>query len=162
MAQELALAANGEPFPLHLAISPETPIPAAVRRIEALLRKKGFEWDELRRIMALRAEFFEIDMRFGLLGPCGIFSMLDESGTLDHRISGIDNIEHAVRRPPCKGRAKTRGAVVRRLAGDLEGNWLCTWDQIFSRRHGRILDLSDPFAEAEIWHDITVGECEEF
>ena len=63
--------------------------------------------------------------------------MLDEAGVLDHRVSGIDNIEHAMRNPPSKGRARIRGAVVRRLAGDLEGNWYCCWDRIFSRRHAQ-------------------------
>ncbi len=162
MRQEMGLAADGGPFPLDLAISPETPIPAVVSRIEKLLRRNGLAWDELRQVLALRAEFFEIDTRFGQLGTRGIFSMLDESGALDHRISGIDNIGHAVRNPPSKGRARIRGAVVRRLAGDLEGNWYCCWDRIFSRRRRRALDLSDPFSEAETWRDLPVGENEEF
>jgi hypothetical protein len=153
MQHELGLAANGEPFPLDLAISAETPIPFLVHRIEALLRRKGLEWDELRQILELRNEFFEIDTRFGQLGPHGIFSMLDADQVLDHRVSGIDNIEYAMRNPPSKGRAMVRGAVVKRLAGDLEGNWYCSWEQILSLRHGRTLDLSDPFTEAEDWHD---------
>jgi len=160
MRKEMALPADGGAFPLELAISPQTPIPSVVSRLDALLRKKGLEWDELRRILALRAEFFEIDTRFGELGPRGIFSMLDQAGVLDHRVSGIDNIEHAMRHPPNKGRAKLRGAVVKRLAGDLEGRWYCCWDRIFSRRHGRALDLSDPFMEVESWHDVPVGENE--
>jgi hypothetical protein len=158
MRKAMGLPADGGPFPLDLAISPETPIPFVVRRLDSFLRKKGFEWDELRRIMALRAEFFEIDTRFGELGPRGIFSMLDRAEVLDHRVSGIDNIEHAMRHPPSKGRAKLRGAVVKRLAGDLEGKWYCCWDRIYSRSHGRALDLSDPFAEAEIWRDAPIGE----
>jgi hypothetical protein len=65
----MALPPDGEPFPLDRAISPQTPIASVVRPIEALLRRNGFEWDELRKILALRAEFFEIDTRFGELGP---------------------------------------------------------------------------------------------
>ena len=154
MRQEMGLAANGEPFPLDLATSTETPIPFLIHRIEALLHRKGFEWNELRQILELRNEFFEIDTRFGQLGPYGIFSMLDANQVLDHRVSGIDNIEYAMRNPPSKGRAKVRGAVVKRLAGDLEGDWYCSWEQILSMRHGRTLDLSDPFTEAEDWHDV--------
>jgi hypothetical protein len=161
MRQDMGLAADGRPFPLEVAISPQTPIPRLVYRIDTLLRRKGLEWDELRQILALRDEFFEIDMRFGQLGPHGIFSMLDANGVLDHRVSGIDNIEHAMRNPPNKGRARVRGAVVRRLAGDLEGDWYCCWDRILSTRHGRFLDLSDPFTEAEDWHNIPTSEREE-
>jgi hypothetical protein len=161
MRQAMGLAADGGPFPLDLAISPETPIPAVVSRIEKSLRRNGLAWDELRQVLASRAEFFEIDTRFGQLGTRGIFSMLDENGALDHRVSGIDNIGHAMRNPPSKGRAKIRGAVVKRLAGDLEGNWFCCWDHIFSRTHRRALDLSDPFLETEAWRDVFIGENEE-
>ncbi|MGA7341192.1 MAG: proteasome accessory factor PafA2 family protein [Terracidiphilus sp.] len=160
MRQEMGLAADGAPFPLELAISAETPIPGTVYRIEKLLRRNGLAWDELRRILTLRARFFEIDTRFGQIGSRGIFSMLDEDGALDHRMHGVDNIEHAVRCAPDKGRAKIRGAVVRRLAGDLKGNWYCCWDRIFSNVHCRALDLSDPFAEAESWHDAPACENE--
>jgi hypothetical protein len=160
MRQEMGLLANGEPFPLDFAISTETPIPFLVRRIETLLSRKGLEWNELRQILKLRNEFFEIDMRFGQLGPRGIFSMLDANQVLDHRVSGIDNIEYAMRNPPSKGRAKVRGAVVKRLAGDLEGNWYCSWDRIVSMMHSRTLDLSDPFTEAEDWHDVSASAGE--
>ena len=162
MRKAMALPPDGEPFPLDRAISPQTPIASVVRPIEALLRRNGFEWDELRKILALRAEFFEIDTRFGELGPRGIFSMLDQAEVLDHRVGGIDNIEHAMRNPPSKGRAKLRGAVVKRLAGDLQGRWYCCWDQILSRSHGRVLDLSDPFTEVESWRDVPICGNEGF
>jgi hypothetical protein len=161
MRREMRLPPDGKPFPLELALSPETPIPALVSRIGKLLKKMGLDWDELRRILLTRNEFFEIDTRFGQLGPGGIFSMLDANGVLNHRVGGIDNIEHAIRNPPVKGRARIRGAVVRRLAGDLEGKWSCGWDRIVSKRHGRLLDLSDPFTEKEDWHDTTVNESQE-
>jgi proteasome accessory factor A len=143
---------NGQ-FPLELAIGPETPIPDVVAELQPLLRRKGVRWDELRRVVALRAEFLQIDMRFGQLGPQGVFTVLDEAGILNHRVSGIDNIEHAMLNPPSTGRAKLRGAVVRRVAGDKEGNWYCDWQRIFSRKYGRLCDLSDPFAPAESWRD---------
>ncbi|MGO8757461.1 MAG: proteasome accessory factor PafA2 family protein [Terracidiphilus sp.] len=162
ISQALGLAPNVNRIPLDLLLSPESPIPSVVRGIEKLLRKKGLSWDELRQFLALRAEFYEIDTRFGQLGPRGIFSMMDAGNVLDHRVGGIDNIEHAIRNPPSKGRAAIRGAVVRRLAGDLEGNWYCAWDRILSSRHGRALDLSNPFTETELWHDVPAGRNEEF
>lgn len=161
MRQKMELAANGERFPLDRAISPETTIRSFIRRIETLLCKKRFEWDELRRILTLRDEFFEIDMRFGALGPHGIFSMLDSKEVLNHRVSGVDNIDYAMRNPPGKGRAKVRGAVVKRLAGDLEGDWHCSWDQIQSIRHRKFLDLTDPFNETEDWYNSSTNECKD-
>jgi hypothetical protein len=160
MRKAMQLPAEGGRFPLDLALGPETPIPDLVKGANALLRRKGLEWDELRHILALRPEFFEIDMRFGQLGPRGLFSMMDEAGALDHRVSGIDNIEHALRNPPATGRARLRGAVVKRVAGDRQGEWCCTWQQIYSQRYGRVLDLSDPFAKEELWHDEPAEENE--
>ncbi len=153
MRGALELPSDGEPFQLDLAIGLLTRIPAVVAELEALLRQKGLQWDELRQVLALRAEFLEIDMRFGQLGPRGVFTMLDNAGILDHRVSGIDNIEHAMLNPPSTGRARLRGAVVKRVAGDKEGDWYCDWQRIFSQKHGRLLDLSDPFAQAETWFD---------
>ncbi len=154
MHREMELPRNGEPFPLEHAISAETPIPEVARRIEAFLHQRGLDWDELRLLLSLRAEFFEIDTRFGQVGPRGIFQMLDNDGALEHHVNGVDNIQHATSNPPRKSRAKIRGAVVRRLAGYEEGRWVCYWDRIFSQKHGRTLDLSDPFATSEIWSNI--------
>jgi proteasome accessory factor A len=153
MSQAMELPATGEPFPLDVAISAETPIPKVVCEIEATMRRKGYAWEELREVLALRAEFLALDVRFGQLGPQGLFTALDEGGILDHAVSGIDNIEHAMLNPPNKGRAKLRGAVIKRIASDMAGEWYCDWQQIFSPVYGRCLDLSDPFAHAEVWHD---------
>jgi proteasome accessory factor A len=153
LGSALALRRDGRQFPLELAIGPETPIPGVIAELEALLRTKGLQWDELKRVLALRTEFLGIDVRFGQVGPRGVFTMLDNAGVLDHRVGGIDNIEHAMRNPPATGRAKLRGAVIKRLAGDKDGGWNCDWERIFSQKYGRFCDLSDPFAEAEAWYD---------
>jgi proteasome accessory factor A len=150
----MELPMNGEIFPLDQAISPGTTVPGVVLRIAAFLHRKGLDWDELRSLLKLRAEFYEIDTRFGQLGPRGIFQMLDRDGVLEHQVSGVDNFEYASRNPPRKSRAKIRGAVVRRLAGYEEGRWVCYWDRIFSQKYGRMLDLSDPFAISEAWCNI--------
>jgi len=155
MHRAMELPRNDEPFPLEDAISARTPIPDVARQIEAFLHQKGLDWDELRLLLSLRAEFFEIDTKFGQIGPRGIFQMLDNHEILEHHVSGVDNIEHATRNPPSKSRAKIRGAVVRRLAGYEEARWVCYWDRIFSQKYGRMLDLSDTFATSEIWSNIS-------
>ncbi|MGP8251896.1 MAG: proteasome accessory factor PafA2 family protein [Terracidiphilus sp.] len=120
----------------------------------AILRRRALVLDEMAAVLSRRAEFFELDMRFGQLGPEGLFSRLDAAGVLDHRVEGIDNIEHAMHNPPASGRARLRGAVIKRVAQDRQGEWLCTWRQIASKRYLRCLDLSDPFAAQELWHDM--------
>jgi len=147
-------------IPLDLALGPEIPAPGAVAELDTLLERKGLQWDEFRRVQQFRAEFLEIDTRFGQLGPRGVFTLLDNAGVLNHRVPGIDNIEHAVRNPPSTGRAKLRGAVVRRVAEDKEGDWYCDWQRIYSNKHARLLDLSDPFAQTETWHDAPPRGCQ--
>jgi hypothetical protein len=51
-----------------------------------------------------------------------------------------------------------RGEVVKRVAGDKQGDWCCTWQQIYSEKYGRLLDLSDPFAKEESWQDEPLAE----
>jgi proteasome accessory factor A len=141
-------------IPLDLALGPETPVPNAVAELDALVEARGLNWDELRRAQAYRAEFLELDTRFGQLGPRGVFTTLDDGGVLDHRVPGVDNIEHALLNPPSSGRANVRGGVVRRVAADKDGAWYCDWHRIYSNKYGRLLDLSDPFAASESWHDV--------
>jgi hypothetical protein len=150
----LDLPNDGEPFDFDRAIGPLTRIPDVVAKLGELLASKGLQWEELRQVLARRAEFLELDMRFGELGPRGVFATLDGGGVLDHRVNGIDNIEHALLNPPSTGRAQLRGAVIKRVASNKEGDWFCEWHRLFSRPHGRLIDLSDPFASTESWIDI--------
>jgi proteasome accessory factor A len=153
----LELPPDEEQLPLDLAIEPPTPVPGVLTELKALVQRKGLQWEELEQVLAHRAEFLEIDMRFGQLGPRGVFTLLDAAGVLDHRVGGIDNIEHAMLNPPSTGRAKLRGAVVRRVAADKEGDWYCDWQRIVSQKRGKLLDLSDPFAQAETWCEAQAG-----
>jgi hypothetical protein len=157
MRDALDLSPGDDSFHLNWVLGPRTPVPDVVSNFEGLLRAKGLQWDELRQVLALRPDFLTLDTRFGQLGPQGVFTMLDEAGILTHRVSGVDNIEHARINPPSTGRARLRGLVVKRVAGDRDGDWKCDWRRISSRRYGRICDLSDPFAEAEMWHDAPPG-----
>lgn len=124
-------------------------------RIDGAITPCGYSIEDLRRLLEVRPAFFELDTRFGQLGPEGVFTQLDQSGVLAHRLKGVDNIEHAMESPPASGRATVRGRVIRRLAGDCNGKWLCSWRHIISAAHGRRLDLSDPFTVQELWSDVS-------
>ncbi len=101
----------------------------------------------------------EADTRWGQLGPEGVFELLDRAGVLDHRVAGVDRVDHAVEHPPAAGRAAVRGRVIRR-------EWLrkdqcsCGWDHVMDHAAARTLDLSDPFTEVERWSDQRPGEAE--
>ncbi len=155
LSQKLRLAARpGQPFPLDFALQALQADPELRETVHATLAGMELTVNDLSRLLEKRSEFLEMDTRFGQLGPSGLFSQLDAAGVLDHRVSGIDNIPHAISNPPNRGRAKLRGAVIKRVAGDKQGRWCCNWNHIYSRTHNRLLDLSNPFASAELWYDI--------
>jgi hypothetical protein len=143
------------PIPIERAIGLKRPIFKQVAALEPLLDSRGLGWEDLRVLLKSRQKFFEIDTRFGQLGPKGIFHSLDLTGMLDHKVSGVDNIEHAVAEPPSIGRARVRGEVIQRLAGT--GNVQCDWQQVIDYGERQILDLSDPFTQEESWHPLGRG-----
>jgi len=107
----------------------------------------------VRTLLKSRQTFFEIDMRFGQLGPRGIFASLDSAGVLNHHVDGVDNIELAMTEPPARGRARVRGQAIRRLAG--HKNARCDWQYIVDSGEDRVLDLTDPFIEEEQWRPLS-------
>lgn len=116
-----------------------------------LLRVKGFSEEKLAELNALRFELFELDTRFGELGPRGIFSALENAGLLNHRVLSDGVIEHAVINPPTVGRARIRGECIRRLAAQ-KNDYRCNWQGIIGQE--RMLDLSDPFETVERWREV--------
>lgn len=108
-----------------------------------------FPWRLTRR---WRAELCEIDLRFGQIEPPSLFDALDRAGVLRHRVAGVHLVERAARLPPADGRARIRGQVVARLAGQTVMA-VCGWNSIRDITSQRTLDLSSPFADVEIWHD---------
>jgi len=112
----------------------------------------GVDQDQSRAALALRHELFELDTRFGQLGPRSLFAVLDRTGALDHRVPGVDNIEHAIENPPAVGRARLRGHCVRRFHGQ-QGRFACDWSAVLDRQQHTYLDLSEPFATEEHWHE---------
>ncbi len=137
-------------LPLNLITGPESPIPEEADRLTRFLESKGMNWEELQRILRDRHRLFEIDMRFGQLGPQGIFHSLDAAGLLHHHIHGVGDAAEAVTSPPATGRARIRGDAIRRLTQE-KGDWRCDWQCIANYDDGRTLDLSNPRIEEEIW-----------
>ena len=142
--------------PLNNAIESGEPVLNEAAERGPLFQTQGVHWTHMGALMSSREKFFEIDTRFGQLGPKGIFHTLDQAGVLDHRIGGADNIEQAVMEPPSGSRARIRGEVIKRLAGT--GQVQCDWQQVINFTSGQILNLSDPFAKKEMWDDLHCDE----
>ena len=139
-----------EDLPLDVITGPESPIREETDRLTRFLESKGMNWEELQRILRDRHRLFEIDLRFGQLGPQGIFHSLDAAGLLQHHIPGVGDPAEAISTPPAAGRAHVRGEAIRRLARE-KGDWRCDWQCIANYDDGRTLDLADPRIEEEIW-----------
>jgi hypothetical protein len=128
---------------------PISPLQGAAESVRPLVRAHGLQLADLSRFFALRQELFEIDVRFGQLGPRSLFEALDARGVLDHRVPGVDRIDEAIEQPPTKGRARLRGETIRHAAGD--ERYSCTWQYVLDHHTDAYLDLSDPFAERSTW-----------
>jgi proteasome accessory factor A len=111
-----------------------------------ILEARGLTWGELANVLRVRSQLCELDLRFGQLGPAGIFSSLEAAGVLEHRLprrpKGL--ARSPVRQPPRRGRARVRGELIQSLCGrkSCTCDWAAIWDH-----EGAILDLSDPFVE---------------
>lgn len=82
-----------------------------------------------------------------------MFNVLDQSGMIDHHVTGVDRIAEAIDEPPDEGRAHVRGEVIRRAVRD--GTELgCTWSSVVNRSMCLRLDLSDPFTMREEWDEV--------
>ena len=133
-------------------LDPKGPLHGIVEQLTPYLAQRGIDWKQVDDYLRLRLELFEIDMRFGQLGPDGLFNSLDRAGALQHRFPGVDNIEHAMACPPATGRAKLRGEFIRRT-GASEGRYSCDWAAIYDNQEDRMLDLRDPWTSDEKWTD---------
>jgi len=138
---------------LERAIGSRRPMLKEVAALAPLLQARGLAWEDLGALVRNREKFFEIDTRFGQLGPKGIFETLSTAGVLDHHICGVDDIDRAATEPPATSRARIRGRVIQRLAGS--GNVQCDWQHMVNYGGGQLLDLSDPFAQEESWRALS-------
>ncbi|MEW6207439.1 MAG: proteasome accessory factor PafA2 family protein [Acidobacteriota bacterium] len=135
---------------IEFILGSDSPVRDEVNHLAPFLRDRGFSWDDLNSVLALRQELFEIDTRFSQLGGRGIFSALDQAGVLTHHIEGVDRIEEAMSDPPPRHRARLRGEAIKRLSGN-NGRYKCDWSGIWDFDIERYLDLSDPFETRERW-----------
>lgn len=155
---------RGSATPLEKAVAPRRRRLKEVSALDPRLEARGAKWDDLRKLLASRQKFHEIDVRFGQLGPLGIFEALDRTGVLDHRITApwagkMVSIEHAVEEPPIGSRARLRGQVIQRLAGN--GTARAEWQRIVNYADNKVLDLTDPFTSKEAWRAIESVELPE-
>ena len=123
-------------------------VPAAIDEQTRVLADHELSWDDLDAFNALRLELWELDMRFGELGPRGIFADLDARGLLHHRMLAPDDWREAVDHPPADTRARVRGECIARWSHRRQ-DFLCDWARVLGP--GGYVDLSDPFECTERW-----------
>jgi hypothetical protein len=141
------------PLRAEVVLGRSSPIAAEITRLTPMLAAAGLGWDGLGAYLALRNELFEIDTRFGQLGEQGIFNALDaRDAALAHRVTGVDNIEHAVENPPDVPRARLRGRLIRELSAT-RGRYCCDWESVWDCESGQCVDLTDPFAPVPDWRE---------
>jgi len=140
-----------KPVSLDVVLAPDSPMRPTVERLKT--QNPTLDWETFRKFLDLRRQLFEIDVRYGQLGPRGIFAQLDSAGVLDHRVAGVNNIRRAQTEPPPMGRAHARGFAIRQLAGaHAAAGWTFVHD--YREKPARALDLSDPFAGEAQWKDL--------
>ncbi len=139
-----------EQAPPDALLDSSHPIGAQLRRYEPILERRNLEFEDLPKILALRAELFELDIRFGDVSEQSPFTKLDAADCLDHRFFTDEAIEAAMENPPSGSRAKVRGETIHELH-KTRRRYLCTWDRIDDYDGERHLDLRDPFAKSAKW-----------
>ena len=128
------------------------PVKAEAERLTSVLRRAQLTWDDLPRVLKLRAQLFELDTRFLQLDD-GVFHRLNDSGELNHQVvTDRGSIDRAVLSPPQGSRAAARGAFVKSHAGD--GNFSADWMNLYDRPGGQVGHLEDPFAESPHWQEL--------
>ena len=132
------------------ALKSERPLAHVEKQLTPHFRQHGLEWDQLETFLNVQQQLFELDNRFGELGDGGIFNALDAAGVLQHHIDGVDRIDQAMTDAPLVGRARIRGAGIKRLHRE-KHRYSCNWYGIYDLEKGRQLDLSDPFEQHEKW-----------
>jgi hypothetical protein len=134
---------------LLLRPSPRKPRPAPPAALAERFNLDAGRYDKL---LKLRAELCELEIRFSELSPRGLFGQLEARGLLSHRVPQVSDqsIQRAVHDPPSGGRAGLRGRLVRELASQPQ-RFVCDWQAIFDLQAPRKIDLSDPSVESADW-----------
>lgn len=123
-----------------------------VEILKPFMIERGLSWSDLDKVIAVKKELFEVDVKFGQLGAGGVFSNLARAGVLAHSVAGVERIDEAISQPPEIGRASLRGHAIKRFAGRA-GDYQCDWQGVFDLKRRRVLDLSEPFEQVERWLD---------
>jgi proteasome accessory factor A len=114
----------------------------------------GRSWD------SCAPQLFELDVRFGDLGPQGLWEQLDADGALDHRLVQLPEVERAMHEPPAGTRAHPRGRHVLELSRDAHASrdFLTYWNCIIDYKNRRVLDLDDPWNTTPAWRAAKTAE----
>jgi hypothetical protein len=99
---------------------------------------------DLSNLAALRDELFELDIRFGDIGPDSLFASLEREGVIAAGTVGTEAIARAAAEPPPGGRAALRASWIRHLHPERD-DYACDWIGIRHLPSNGWLDLSDPF-----------------
>lgn len=137
-----ALERSGARMLLRTAVGlgNDGPIAAEIARHADEGRSRGLDWRGLDAVLALQGELYELDARFGELGPEGLFTRLDAAGVLAHHVA-------ATGESPEVPRVRVRAELIDALSG--AGNrYCCTWEGVWDCEQGTYVDLRDPFTTA--------------
>ena len=115
----------------------------AQERAERVLGHHGLRFEDLHRFMVLRDELFELDIRYGELGPDSLFACLEREGIIAPGTVGEESVERAMTEPPTGNRAEVRAFWIRRLHPN-RAAFACHWDGIRNLHGGNHLDLREP------------------
>ncbi len=138
-----------EPLTLKQALALESPVRSVADRLGRRLVEHGLTWNDVDRVLDLRARLLELEIRYSQIGPKSLLGQLQTAGRVNHRMPGVTDVDRAMSHPPPSGRARLRGQLVTRLATG--GGGRAGWDRVFDRENRRALDLSDPFETQERW-----------
>jgi proteasome accessory factor A len=113
-------------------------------RIADTLARHGLSLHDLPGFVALRDELFELDIRFGEVGPDSLFGALERQGVIAPGTLDAGAVARAMAEPPPGGRAALRAAWIRHLHPQ-RADHACSWTGIRHLPTNGWLDLSDPF-----------------
>jgi hypothetical protein len=118
-------------------------------RITTEARRHGYRRENVQRVLELRENLCELDMRFAM-APGGIHEALEPLITNHVPEVTEDRIRHAMTWPPDDTRAAVRGRYIRRLSAEHD-RYSASWVAITDLQKRLRLDLSDPFCRRARW-----------
>lgn len=137
-----------------LILASRSPLRDERQRLQLFMQMHGLVWEQIREVLALRPQLCEIDLRYGMIHPTGLFETLEP--TLDHQIAGVEPVDPARCEPPARTRAAIRGRFVRRFSRSRRNqNALADWQVICTASGHRLIMPHSSGANAR-WHRRTL------